>query len=50
MAEFTVPGAKAGAPPAAFARKAPVLETPEFETPEFETPDFETEEIGRAHV
>jgi len=43
MAEFTVPGAKAGAPHAAFAREAPVLETPEFETPEFETPEFETE-------
>jgi 2-octaprenyl-6-methoxyphenol hydroxylase len=43
MAEFTVPGAKAGAPHAASAGKAPVLETPEFETPEFETPDFETE-------
>ncbi len=32
MAEFTVPGAKAGAPHAASARKAPVLETPDFET------------------
>jgi 2-octaprenyl-6-methoxyphenol hydroxylase len=42
MAEFTVPGAKAGAPHAASARKAPVLGTPDFETPDFETPDFET--------
>ena len=37
MAEFTVSGAKAGAPRAAPARKAPVLESPEFETPELET-------------